>query len=249
MFLIIFIAQIIDCKGIVSNNGTGNIQNYEKRQVNNYGPGYTQTYGGFMGGMGGMGGINNYGPSYSQTYGKRSIEKRQINNMGPGYTQTYNGGFMGGLGGINNYGPSYSQTYGKRSIGINNSEIVSRQFNINNQGHDYTQNHYGAINGNIKNNGNNYQINAIPPLANNVFNNGKNYSYNFDLIKQGLNLSALLQKTNSSFQQFKNPFVFNNPGTVVNNGDNLVQHYNFGKKPEAPINNIGNNLIQTYNGK
>jgi len=30
-------------------------------------------------------------------------------------------------------------------------------------------------------------------LANNVFNNGKNYSYNFDLIKQGLNLSALLQ--------------------------------------------------------
>jgi hypothetical protein len=44
----------------------------EKRQINNYGTGYTQTYGG---GMGGMPPVNNHGAGYSQTYGKRSIGK------------------------------------------------------------------------------------------------------------------------------------------------------------------------------
>jgi len=45
----------------------------ENRQVNNYGLSYSQTYGGFMGGMSP---VNNYGAGYFQTYvGKRSIGK------------------------------------------------------------------------------------------------------------------------------------------------------------------------------
>ena len=42
-----------------------------KRQINNFGAGYQQTYMG--GGMGGFGPVNNNGPNYVQTYGKRNI--------------------------------------------------------------------------------------------------------------------------------------------------------------------------------